>query len=157
MNDNTHVFEPRWRSRQRVSLIIWRSWVQSSHGAGVFRGRLQQITMWENIFFFFQEKYFFYKRKMSSQENLFFPPKKIVIYFFKYWRLRQETGWERGGLTRSKGTQAGTRTLCIRDACSLINSFSQAKHFFTSKKFFGSKTFFHKQNIFLQSIFFHEP
>ena len=24
---------PRWRSRQRVSLIIWRSWVQPSHGA----------------------------------------------------------------------------------------------------------------------------
>ena len=30
-------FEPRWRSRQRVSLIIWRSWVQSSHGAVVLK------------------------------------------------------------------------------------------------------------------------
>ena len=26
---------PRWRSRQRVSLIIWRSWVRASHGAGI--------------------------------------------------------------------------------------------------------------------------
>ena len=26
---------PRWRSRQRVSLIIWRSWVRASHGACV--------------------------------------------------------------------------------------------------------------------------
>ena len=29
-------FRPRWRSRQRVSLIIWRSWVRASHGACVF-------------------------------------------------------------------------------------------------------------------------
>ena len=28
--------QPRWRSRQRVSLIIWRSWVRASHGAQCF-------------------------------------------------------------------------------------------------------------------------
>ena len=30
--------KPRKRSRQRVSLIIWRSWVRSSHGARIFLG-----------------------------------------------------------------------------------------------------------------------
>ena len=27
------MFRPRWRSKQCVSLIIWRSWVRASHGA----------------------------------------------------------------------------------------------------------------------------
>ena len=47
----TGSFRARWRSRQCVSLIIWRSWVQPSHGAWLFLLVFKRHT---NLWLFYQ-------------------------------------------------------------------------------------------------------
>ena len=47
----TGSFRACWRSRKRVSLIIWRSWVQLSHGAWLFLPVFKRHT---NLWLFYQ-------------------------------------------------------------------------------------------------------
>ena len=68
----TSSFRARWRSRQCVSLIIWRLWVQPSHGAWPF---YQFSNLW--LFYQFSDDiltYDFFTSFQTTYKPMIFSP-----------------------------------------------------------------------------------